>query len=189
MSHLTERIAEFVFGELSPVEMSEGHRHLADCSDCREQVQQFQQTYAILKTSSDVEPPRRIIFEVEKSKFMPWMWRWLAPMAASAAVALAVVNFVPRMQPIERVVVQQQPVTQPVAQPINYDKIISELRTSQQTWLANELKKREVVQSKEIQRLQGDLALLDSYQRVTYREMAENASSIQMLAQRADSRE
>src|SRR5688572_26750942 len=122
MPHLTERLAEFVLGELSVPEMAEAKRHLADCPDCRTQLNDFQQTYAMLSASPDVEPPRRIIFEVEKSRFVPWAWRWLAPMAASAAsaaaVALAVVNLSPRPEPriVERVV-QQEPAGQPAVQP------------------------------------------------------------------------
>ena len=66
MSHLNEKIAEFIFGELSEQEMADAQRHLAQCSDCREQVEQFQTTYAMLKSSPDAEPPRRILFEFEK---------------------------------------------------------------------------------------------------------------------------
>jgi anti-sigma factor RsiW len=150
-SHLTEKLAEFVFEELPMPEMAEGRRHLAECSDCREQVEQFQSTHAMLRTSVDVEPPRRIMLEFEKPRVASWMRRWLAPMAASAAVALAVVTFVPRPQP----------------------QIVE---------LANELKKQSAAQEKEILRVRGELALLDSYQRATERETIDNGSSIQLLA-------
>ena len=184
-SHVKERLAEFVFGELSASEMAEGRRHLTECADCRQQVELFQHTHAMLKTSPDAEPPRRIIFEVEKKSVAPWVWRWLAPMAASAAVALAVVSVAPRPQPqiVERVI-QQQAAAQPAAQPIDYEKIISELRASQEVWLASELKKREVEQAREIQRVRGDVAQLDAYQQRLYRDNAENKASIQYLAQR-----
>src|SRR5580692_2320856 len=140
MSHLSERIAEFVFEELSAPEMTEAKRHLAECADCREQVDRFQTTHAMLRTSTDIEPPRRIMFEFEKPRAAAWIWRWLAPMAASAGVAIAIVSFAPRPQPqiVERIV-QQQAAAQPVpaaAQPADYQKIISEL---------NELKKRDAM--------------------------------------------
>ena len=41
MSHLSGKLAEFIFEELSASEMAETKRHVAECSDCREQVEQF----------------------------------------------------------------------------------------------------------------------------------------------------
>ncbi len=179
MSHLSERVAEFVFEELSASEMAEARRHLAECSGCNEQVKEFQLTHAMLKSSPDLEPPRRIMFEFEKPRVAVWMWRWLGPMAASAAVALAVVNFAPRPQPqiVQRVVQQQiaaQPAQPVAAQAIDYPKI--------EAWLASELKKRDSVQAKEIQRVRGEIDLLDRYQRAAHRETMENERSIQLLA-------
>ena len=189
MSHLSDRLAEFVFGELSTSETAEAHRHLAECSDCRDQVGQFQKMHAMLKASPDVEPPRRMVFEVEKPQFAPWLWRWLAPMVASAAVAWAVVAIAPRPQPVvERVVVQQQ-VPQPVAQPIDYEEIISKIRASQEGWLANELRRHDAAQVKEIERVRGELALVDGLQRSMWKETIENASSIQLLAQKSGSQD
>lgn len=193
MSHLTERLAEFVFGELSAAEIAQANRHLAQCAECRIQVEQFQHTHAMLKASPDVEPPRRIIFEVEKRSVAPWVWRWLGPMAASAAVALLVVSVAPRPQPqvIDRVVQQPagQPSTQPAAQPVDYQKIVNELRISQEAWLESELRKRDAAHRREIQSVRGDLLQLDAYQQALYRNNAENQASIQLLAQRTDSRE
>jgi hypothetical protein len=194
MEHLTDKIAEFVFEELLPSDMIIANRHAAECPSCRIEVEQFQQTHAMLKTSMDVEPPRRIIFEAEKPRMIPWVWRWLAPMAASAAVALMVVQLSPQrpqLQIVERVVPAPQvavPASQLTAQPIDYQKIINELRDSERAWLAQELKKRDVMQEQQIQRVRGDLAFMDTYQRATYREMAENAAAIQLLAQRTDAR-
>lgn len=190
MPHLGERLAEFVFGELSESELAEGRRHLTECADCRRQAERFRQTHAMLKASSDVEPPRRIVFEVEKQSVAPWVWRWLAPMAASAAVALAVVSVVPRPEPqiIERVV-QQEPAGQPAAEPIDYQRIIIELRASQEAWLANELQKRDIAVSKEFQRIRGDQDLLYSFQRAAHRDSAEMQASIQQIAMKPDTRE
>ena len=160
-------------------ELAEARRHLAQCAGCRAEVNQFQMTHAMLKTSADVEPPRRIMFEFEKPRVASGMWRLLAPMAASAAVALAVVNFAPRPQSqpqiVERIV--QQPVTaQPApaaAPPADYQKILGEL---------NELKKRDAMHAKEIQQVNSALAWLDKYQHVFYRETEQNGADIQMLA-------
>jgi hypothetical protein len=182
MTHLTEKVAEFVFGELSPSEMAEGQRHLAQCSECRQQVDQFQNTYAMLKASPDAEPPRRILFEFEKRQAAGWVWRWLGPMAASAAVALAIVTLTPRPQPqvIEHVSKQEvaaatpAPTPAPGAQQINYQQVIDDLRT--------ELKERDVAEGKEFQRVRGQMALLEAYQQSMDRDIAESKSAMQYLA-------
>src|SRR5215831_13359658 len=97
-------------------------------------VEHFRSTYNMLKSSPDVEPPRRIMFEFEKPRQAAWLWRWLAPMAASAAVAFAVVTFTPRLQAppqiVERVV--QQQVSTPAPTPVDYQQQIDELRTELQ---------------------------------------------------------
>jgi len=179
MPHLTEKVAEFIFGELSPQEMAEAQRHLTQCSDCRQQVEQFQTTYAMLKTSPDVESPRRILFEFEKPRTSAWIWRWLAPMAASAAVAAVVVTFTPRPQqpsPIIQRVVEQH-ASAPQAQPVDYQKIIDDLR--------EEMKQRDAAHARQLQEVRHDVALLDNYQRSVERETWDNASSIQRLASMA----
>jgi hypothetical protein len=122
-------------------------------------VDQFRSTYAMLKSSPDVEPPHRIMFEFEKPRTAAWLWRWLAPMAAAAAVAFAVVSFAPRPQP--------------AAQALTVQKIVDEL---------NELKKQDVARSKDIQQVEGELAFLDSMQRAARKETIENAATIQYLA-------
>jgi hypothetical protein len=191
MSHVTEKLAEFIFEELSVREMAEARSHLADCSGCREQVERFQHTLTLMNASPEIEPPRSILFEFEKNSRPSWITRWLAPMAASAAVALAVVTFVPRLQPppqvVERVI--QQPSAQPVVQQIDYQKILDELRASDQAWLSNELKKRDAAHAREIQRVRGEVASLDFYQRKIERDTWENARDVQLLAAKTDSRE
>src|SRR3954462_3585587 len=90
MSHVNEKVAEFVFGELPAGEMAEAKRHLALCSDCRLQVEQFQQTHAMLKTSPDLDAPRHIVFDFEKPRVRR-MWRWLpAGVAVAALLVMAV---------------------------------------------------------------------------------------------------
>src|SRR5581483_2267703 len=87
-------------------------------------VEHFKSTYAMLKSSPDVEPPRRLMFEFEKPRKASWLWQWMAPMAASAAVAFAVVTFTPRPQAppqIVKEVVQQQA---PAVAPVNYQQQI-----------------------------------------------------------------
>src|SRR5207237_6482796 len=92
MSHLNDRIADFVFEELSTGEMAEADRHIAECSDCRTQVEGFQRTHQLLKTSPDIDPPRNIVFEFERPvrRAAGSFWRWLAPLAATAALVMGV---------------------------------------------------------------------------------------------------
>jgi hypothetical protein len=140
-------------------------------------VEHFESTYAMLKSSADVEPPRRIMFEFEKPRPAAWIWRWLAPMAASAAVAFAVVTLTPRPQAppqiVERVVQQQQGQTPP-AQQVDYQQEIRELRA--------ELKARDIAQAKEFQRVRGDIDVLAADQQSIRRENIANAGQIQLLA-------
>jgi len=191
MNHINDKIAEFVFEELPIQEMKAANAHLAECSGCREQVEQFQSIHARLKTSPDLEPPRRILFEFEKPRVSSWMWRWLAPMAASAAVSLAVVNLAtPRQTPpqvIREVVQQQAPA--PTAQPINYQQIIDQLQAADRAWLENELKKRDASHTQAIQRVRGEVDNLALYQKMMDRETQENARDVQLLAAKTDGRE
>jgi anti-sigma factor RsiW len=185
MSHLKEKLAEFVFEELSPEEMSGARSHLAECGECRSEVQAFRQTLAFLRTSHDVEPPRRILFESEKPAAAGWASRWLSPAAAAIAASLLTAFLLrpaaPAMvQPVERPVVQQQ-APAPVATPVDYERIIASVRESQDEWLAAQLKKSGDEQAKEIQRLRAGLSYLESLQQKLLRATYENESSIQML--------
>jgi anti-sigma factor RsiW len=185
MTHINDKIAEFVFNELSKQEMAEATGHLAQCSACREQVEHFRSTYAMLKTSPDLEPPRRTVFEFEKQAPPSWIWRWLGPMTASAAVALAVVTFVPRTPQVVDHVIQQpapQAATQPATQPVDYQRIINELRPEQQAWLEAELKKRDAAHAAELQSVRADVASIYVDQKKLERETWENGGSIQQLA-------
>ena len=139
-------------------------------------VEHFRSTYERLKSSPDVEPPRRLMFEFEKARPTAWIWRWLAPMTASAAVAFAVVMFTPRPQAppqiVERVV--QQQVQAPAPAPVNYQQEIDELRA--------ELRARDAAQIKEFQRIRGGMDVLAADQRAIQRENIVNESDIQQLA-------
>jgi hypothetical protein len=108
-------------------------------------VEHFESTYKMLRSSADVEPPRRIMFEFEKPRAAGWLWRWLGPMTASAAVAFAVVTFTPRPQA--------------PPQQADYKELV-----------------------KEIQRVRGEIDLIEADQRAVQRENITNASDIQQLA-------
>ena len=190
MTHINDKIAEYVFEELSKQDMAKAKSHLAECSACREQVEKFQSTYAMLKTSPDLDPPRRTVFEFEKPAAASWVWRWLGPMAASAAVALAIVSFAPRPQIVERVIDQPLPqaTTQATTQPVDYQRIINELRPAEQAWLETELKKRDAAQAAQLQSVRADVASIYLEQQRLQRETWENGGSIQKLAALTDTR-
>jgi hypothetical protein len=140
-------------------------------------VGHLESTYAMLKSSPDVEPPRRIMFEFEKPRPAAWIWRWLAPMAASAAVAFAVVSLTPRPQAppqiVETRVVQQQSPS-PAPQPVDYQQQINELRAA--------LKARDTVEVNEFKRVRGEMDQMAMDQRLMRRETAVNESDVQRLA-------
>jgi hypothetical protein len=196
MAHLKEKIAELVFGELPGEEMTEARLHLEGCGDCRNEVEAFQRTQAFLRVSRDSDPPRQIIFESEKNSSVR---RWLIPVGAAAAVLLAVLVALPiHLQwrdsqliiafgaipetaapvPGPAVVVRE-----PIVQPVDYERIIAAVRAQQEGWLRDELQARDAANTRQVQRLSGDIAYLESMQRVMYRETLDNASTIQLLAQ------
>src|SRR5262245_34362311 len=187
MSHLNDKLADFFYEELPATEMVEARRHVAECADCRAQVQLFERTHLAVKSLPDAELPRRVAF-AEPERRVAWGvldWRCLAPMAAAAAaLVLAIMPHtspVPAPTPVAVTApapVVPAPVVQP--QPIDYDRIADQVRESDRVWLASELAKRD----KEIRQLQGQLAYYESYQRTVMKETLENASHIQLLAQR-----
>jgi len=199
MTHLGERITDFVFEELSRTEMDEARRHVAECAECRKQVQQFERTTSTLRLSADVEPPRRIVFETRKP---PVLRRWLTPIGVAAAAVLAVwiaaplqvqwsdsqltISFgrspAPTVPPIAA---QMQPAAA-VVQQIDYDRIIKELQAGQQASLAEVLGKYEAEQKKTVLRLQDQLIYLKAQQDAMEKKGIEMTSYIQtVIAQRS----
>ena len=187
MSHLSNKLAEFIFEELSASDMAEAKRHVAECSDCREQVEQFQRTHAMLRALPDLDPPRHVIFAPPErlSWLRRFQWRLAVPVSAAVALIIAILI---ALSPNPAPVIVSVPAPAPPAvqaQNVDYDRIIGELRQSERVWLAGELDKRD----KEIQRLRGELAYYDYLQRTVLKETWDNASSIQLLAKRSESQD
>ena len=111
-------------------------------------------------------------------------------MAASAAVALAVVSFAPRPQIVERVIQQPAPqtTTQAATQPVDYQRIINELRPAEQAWLETELKNRDAAHTAQLQSVRADVASIYLEQQRLKWETLENGGSIQKLAALTDTR-
>ena len=187
MAHLNDKLAEFFYEELSPSEMDDARRHVAECAECRGHVQQFEMTHLALKRSPDSDPPRHIIFAPREGRawWPVFDWRVLAPFsAAAAAVIIAVMA---ATSPVPAPISVLAPAPAPVviqAQEVDYNRIIEQVRQSERSWLAGELEKRD----RDIRQLQGQLAYYERYQRTVMKETLENASSIQLLAQRTESR-
>jgi len=195
MTHLSERLIDFVFKELSDAEMEEARLHIASCAECHAEVQRFEHTRSVLKTSTDVEPPRNIVFEVEKPRAI---WRWLVPAAVAAILAVVVLIGPLSVQwrdsqltiAFGKVVPASAPsipqVTAPaVVQPVDYARIQREITDSQQTWILGELKKRDAAQTKQIRQLQDFLSYMEAKQRTIEARGIENTSTLQYLAQRS----
>jgi hypothetical protein len=161
--HLSEKLAEFVFEELPVSEMADAKLHLKQCGDCREQVEQFQITHAMLKASPDVEPPRNIVFDFEKPR-VSRVWRWLP-----AAVAVAAL-FVMTIALAGRVHVQFRDSQLTVA----FGQAISPAAETDQASMLTE-----------IQRLQGTVAYLEARQQSLQRETIATESALQMIAVRS----
>jgi anti-sigma factor RsiW len=91
MSHLGERITEYIFEELSPAEMADARAHVTQCGECKIAVEHFQRTRSLLQAVPDMDLPRSAALTFEKPRAVrSWTWRWLAPMAVAAAFVMAV---------------------------------------------------------------------------------------------------
>jgi hypothetical protein len=187
MAHLNDKLAEFFYEELPASEMVEARRHVAGCAQCRGDIQQFEKTHLALRVSQDVDVPRRIVFAPPErpAKWAIWDWRVLAPLAtAAAALVISIVSAL-SPAPVPAAVTPVATAPAPVAAQIpptavDYDRIIAQVRESDRTWLSEQLAQRD----REIRQLQGQLAYYESFQRTVMKETLENASSIQLLAQR-----
>ena len=97
MSHLEDRLAEFVFEELPPDEMGTARHHVAQCLDCQARVSDFRQVRHRLEQLPSMDPPRRVVFVPEArpaSASRGWT-RWFPPVWAVPGIAAAVlVGFV-----------------------------------------------------------------------------------------------
>jgi predicted anti-sigma-YlaC factor YlaD len=162
MSHVTEKLAEFIFEELPAPEMAEARRHVAECTQCREQVSRFQQTLSVLQTAPDLEPPRNLVFEFEKPTRRRF-WRWFPAAAALAGI------FVMAVALAGRVHVQWNDSKLTIA---FGDTVTSSSQPDAAAALATE-----------IQRMKGHLAYLEDRQQAVERNTMVMAATIQPIVQ------
>ena len=95
MSHLEDRLAEFVFEELPSEEMTTARRHVAQCLECQGRISDFQKIRHSLEQLPDVDLRRRMVFVPEgpSLKRSPRSWfsfAWAVPGAVAAALVVAV---------------------------------------------------------------------------------------------------
>ena len=160
MSHITEKLAEFVFEEMSANEMADARQHVSECANCREHVERFQRTLAMLKAAPEIEPPRNVVFEFEKPVARRF-WRWFPAAAAIAALLLITVALTSRVH----VQWGNSQLT------ISFGQPIAPAQTDTTATLASD-----------IQRMQGRLAYLEGQQQALERDQIVIATAIQPVA-------
>jgi len=160
MSHITDKVAEFVFEELSSSEMTEARKHVASCDECKVRVEQFQHTLSMLKTSPELEPPRDIVFEFEKRPAKRF-WQWMPATVAVAALLLITIALAGRVH------VQWHDSQLTIA----FGQTISPAQTDQAAELASE-----------IQNMKASLAYLQRQQEEVVRSTTVLATKIEPIA-------
>jgi hypothetical protein len=178
-------LAEFFYEELPSDEMKATRQHIQGCAECRLQIEQFEKVHLTLRNSPDMDPPSRIILPLpdRRSRFAWFDWRQLATAGAAAALIAGFIAHSPAPAPMTI----SAPASAPVviqAEKVDYNRIVNEVQQSERSWFAGELQKRD----QEINRLQGELAYYETFQRTVMRETLENGSAIQLLAQRTEPR-
>ena len=92
MSHLEDKLAEFVFEELTESEMEATRQHVAQCLECQGRVTGFRKVRHSLEQLPDVDVPRRMVFVPSEARskrnWVPFAWG--IPSAIAAAFLLAV---------------------------------------------------------------------------------------------------
>ena len=152
MSHLGERITEYVFEELAASEMSEARAHVAQCGECKMAVEHFQRTRSLLQAVPDLDPPRSAVLTFDKPKpVRRWAWRWLTPMATAAVLVLAFALAAPihvQWQRSQLTIALGAPVAQPSEAEQQTVTAIQELQ-SQMSYLKslNEKQQREIYET------------------------------------------
>ena len=135
MSHLEDRLAEFVFEELPSEEMTTARRHVAQCLECQGRVSDFQKIRHSLGQLPDVDLPRRMVFVPEspslnRSPRSRFSFAWAVPGAVAAALVVAVVLVGPISmewgdQGVRIALGQEiaEPQAAPVAAAVDYDNL------------------------------------------------------------------
>ena len=207
MSHLEDRLAEFVFEELPSPEMDKARRHVAQCLECQGRITGFQRVRESLERIPDVDVPRRVVFvESEPSAKRGWLpGGWLVPIGAAAALVLAVLAYVPMQMDFRDGGVTVAfgnmpapvPATEPVPiqqvtlepEPIDYARLALEVAVIERPWLESELSERltvlDAAHQREFRSVRGEMNWLTRLQEAAMRDRLENSTNILLLAERS----
>ena len=208
MSHLEDRLAEFVFEELSEPEMEQARRHVAQCLECQGRVTGFQRVRESLERVPDVDVPRRVVFvESEASSKRSWLpTGWLVPIGAAAAFVLVVLLIVPmqldwrdggvtiafgNMPAVPAPAPQPAPIQELALEPasIDYARLADDVAALDRAWLEAELNTRLSAINSEYQSdmrsVRGEMDYLVRLQEAATRDTIENSTNILLLAERS----
>lgn len=186
MTHLGEKITDYLMGEMSTAERTEAEAHLSQCSLCAGKLEEFRHTYALLQTVPDAHPPRPLVFAPEKKMARPAVWRWLTPaFSAAAASIITALILSPSPSDSSRSVESDNAASSPVAEPaVDVDKILNDFRVSNEQGLAAGLDER---RRQALQQAQSEMDYWERQQRAVSRGTLDTARTIQLLAQQVPS--
>jgi hypothetical protein len=207
MSHLEDRLAEFVFEELSEPRMEQARRHVAQCLECQGLVSGFQRVRRSLEQVRDLDVPRRMVFvESEAPARRSWLPAgWLVPIGVAAVLLLAFLFVVPIEMdwrnggvtvafgniPAPEAAPQPAPIQQATLEPepIDYTRLALEVEALDRAWLEVELNTRldalDTAYQREIRTVRGEMDYLIRLQEVVTRDTLENSTNIFLLAERS----
>jgi len=194
--HLNERLAEYVYEELTTAEMAEARRHVAECRDCQTRVAEFEQVHHALKAMPDEDLPRRVVIAPAVRRaprvFLPV--RWLVPIGATAALVLALVLVGPihaewhdsqftiafGKLPVAPAV---QPTPSPVVQAVDYQRIVEEVRAQVRAQVvAGEIARLEKLSAENRAELRQAKDKID----FVWRQTLDQGSAIQTIAMKSE---
>ena len=213
MSHLEDRLADFVFEELPLEEMTTARRHVAQCLECQGRIADFQKIRHSLEQLPDVDLARRMVFVPESPslKRSPRSWfsfAWAVPGAVAAALVVAVVLAGPlRMEWGDqgvRIAFGQEiaePQVAPVVAAVDYDnldyeRIAARLESELQIRVDAQLQQfnsefarlidaNDDANRLEILRVQSEIASLFDWSLASDRDIYRQAVALQEVQQRA----
>ena len=214
MSHLEDKLAEFVFDELSSQEMEVARQHVTQCLECQGRVSDFRKVQHSLEQLPDVDLPRRIVFVPETAptgRTRGWFsLAWAVPSAAAVAVVIGLLIAGPfqfewddagmqvafgSLEP-EQIVGPVAITTAPIDyESLDYERIARLLQPDQQVWLTAEFEQQSsqidrVIESsndtnrQEIRRIRADMGLLYEMNLAVTEDYWEQGATLQQIAQR-----
>lgn len=214
MSHLEDRLAEFVFQDLPKAEMEHASRHVAQCLECQQKVQSFQKTLGLLERIPGSDVPRRMVFVASPSssdRRSAFDWArlaWGLPSGVAALLLLAVlvgggvsVDWSEGFQVAfgtqgPRPVVVESAAADVDYEQLDYERIASELSASYGAAIEDmrselvrmrvELERFDDFDSVEIQRLRAEIQNLYNQNQLVQRNIYDQNAAVQQIASRLE---